>query len=300
MRYIDSGTNYVRITTEFWQTTSIKPIMPLAILHKLVLERTTKRMPKWQFRLASDIVVQIQPKVRLKGSGRSGFECVAFFNSGVEIKFLLVMTHPVEPQLWGFRATSAKRPGLTTGDDAMSLQRRLIELLPTVLSTLRTEIMLRPACLICGKRLTDPISQARWIGPECNQSAGALNPYLIKLRPPAPTQIEEEIAIQDAAHNVLEVVLTYDLERDCYTCTADGAPLMRTPHLYIFPCPEAYRRQVAKDSRLPDVLVEFDDWPHYVYPQPDFDDAVVTVGDTVRVIGLSYPEPDFDAMAEQD
>jgi len=32
-----------------------------------------------------------------------------------------------------------------------------------------------------GKKLTDPISQARWIGPECNESASALNPFLIRL-----------------------------------------------------------------------------------------------------------------------
>ena len=51
---------------------------------------------------------------------------------------------------------------------------------------------------------------------------------------------------------------------------------------------------------MPDVLVEFDDWPHYVYPQPGLDTAVMTVGDTVRVTGSTYPEPDFDAMAEQD
>ncbi len=33
------------------------------------------------------------------------------------------------------------------------------------------ELMLRPACLICGKALTDPASMARWIGPECAESA---------------------------------------------------------------------------------------------------------------------------------
>jgi hypothetical protein len=43
---------------------------------------------------------------------------------------------------------------------------------------------------------------------------------------------------------------------------------------------EAYRRQSTEKRELPDVLVEFDDWPHLVYPQPGFADAVVTVGDT--------------------
>jgi len=33
--------------------------------------------------------------------------------------------------------------------------------------TLRPEMMLHPACIYCGKTLTDPASIARWIGPEC-------------------------------------------------------------------------------------------------------------------------------------
>jgi uncharacterized protein YndB with AHSA1/START domain len=30
--------------------------------------------------------------------------------------------------------------------------------------------MFQPACLLCGKALTDPVSMARWIGPECAQA----------------------------------------------------------------------------------------------------------------------------------
>ena len=32
---------------------------------------------------------------------------------------------------------------------------------------LSPQAMLVPACLICGKGLSDPASMARWIGPEC-------------------------------------------------------------------------------------------------------------------------------------
>jgi len=37
--------------------------------------------------------------------------------------------------------------------------------------------MLKPACLMCGKALTDPVSMARWIGPECAGTSSAVVPY---------------------------------------------------------------------------------------------------------------------------
>ena len=42
-----------------------EPIQPISFLAKLreeVLKRSLKRMPKWKFRLASDLVLQLQPK----------------------------------------------------------------------------------------------------------------------------------------------------------------------------------------------------------------------------------------------
>ena len=33
-------------------------------------------------------------------------------------------------------------------------------------------------CLICGKQLTDPVSMARFIGPEC---AGTSSPHILRL-----------------------------------------------------------------------------------------------------------------------
>ena len=36
-----------------------------------------------------------------------------------------------------------------------------------IFTKLAPERMLKPACMICGKGLTDPAGMARWIGPEC-------------------------------------------------------------------------------------------------------------------------------------
>jgi hypothetical protein len=36
-----------------------------------------------------------------------------------------------------------------------------------IFTQLTPERMLKPACMICGKGLTDPASRSRWVGPEC-------------------------------------------------------------------------------------------------------------------------------------
>ena len=45
-----------------FEVESISPISFLAKLREEVLKRSLKRMPKWKFRLASDLVLQLQPK----------------------------------------------------------------------------------------------------------------------------------------------------------------------------------------------------------------------------------------------
>jgi len=46
---------------DFWSDIPINPCPALGKLRTLVIERNEKRMPKWKFRMASDL--QIQPKV---------------------------------------------------------------------------------------------------------------------------------------------------------------------------------------------------------------------------------------------
>ena len=47
-----------------FETETIPPITFLAELREEVLKHSLKRMPKWKFRFAPDIVVQLQPKPR--------------------------------------------------------------------------------------------------------------------------------------------------------------------------------------------------------------------------------------------
>jgi hypothetical protein len=55
----------------------------------------------------------------------------------------------------------------TGGPDALvALKEQLVASLPR-LNRLMPALMFQANCLLCGKSLTDPVSMARWIGPEC-------------------------------------------------------------------------------------------------------------------------------------
>ena len=61
-----------------WEPCSVAPISTLANLRDAVLERSEKRSPKWKFRLAPDLILQVQPKA----ATRCRFECVAVMCEG--------------------------------------------------------------------------------------------------------------------------------------------------------------------------------------------------------------------------
>src|ERR1700745_3219578 len=55
----------MRLRRELWKTPiPMAPIASLRTLRNAVLEWTTKRTPKWQFKLPSEMVVSLQPKIR--------------------------------------------------------------------------------------------------------------------------------------------------------------------------------------------------------------------------------------------
>jgi hypothetical protein len=67
--------------------------------------------------------------------------------------------------------TTFTRWNLRPLDQMQALKTRLVTALPA-LQGLNTTFMFQPACLLCGKGLTDPVSMARWIGPECAHHCG--------------------------------------------------------------------------------------------------------------------------------
>ena len=183
----------------------ISPISFLAKLREEVLKRSLKRMPKWKFRLASDLVLQLQPKptVLLSEAATARglkpklqhFEGTAVMTENVTSAVFKQLPHrPCPPwwQLkfdlfalapdadWTFKPAGGRWQGGAdrAGVDAIA-QRLLAKFRAGFLDGSTPVEVLSPNCVICGKHLTDPASMARWIGPECAGTASLHVPFVI-------------------------------------------------------------------------------------------------------------------------
>ena len=180
-----------------WTPISIAPMPMLAYLRDCVTSRTTKRMPKWKFRLAPDIVTQVQPRpgsfaAMFQGKAVVHDEAGADLFDGrrpldswlIEFKLFVTLNDGADFSDDGDWYLKPTRVGFRTGhphNDIFQVRDRLVGALPIAFERLRPETMLKPACLFCGKRLTDPVSMARWIGPECAGTASAITPFTVDL-----------------------------------------------------------------------------------------------------------------------
>jgi len=171
--------------TEFWKRMPIEKIPFLDELRTIVLQHSAQRCPKWKFRFADDLVMQIQPRP----TESEIFYCVAvqgtdipeaiFKLNSTEVRNLenialleftvLAVLSPLPP--WRFTPSRLRfRPIRPRDDDryqaGIQFKHRVLSALqqPDSFDAVK---MFQPSCLICSKRLTDPISMARWIGPEC-------------------------------------------------------------------------------------------------------------------------------------
>jgi hypothetical protein len=177
----------------FWAPVPLPPIPFLQSLYDLVLARSEKRMPKWKFRLGPDLLLEIQPK--LTRTGRR-FELSALQCEGASAALLnkprseigqpwtsllgaIVDTGATE---WMLKFTYVSSHG---GDRAAYPVARQT-LRESVLARFRDgrfyrfdpQMLLGSHCLCCGKALTDPVSQARFIGPECAGTASVRIPWI--------------------------------------------------------------------------------------------------------------------------
>ena len=194
---MEGGAEMSKLDCAIWTPVAIAPMPMLAYLRACVASRTTKRMPKWKFRVAADVVAHIQPR---PGSFAPSFNCKAVVHdeAGADlfdgrrpldswmIEFILSVTRNEGTDFsgdgqWFIKAT---RVGFRIGyphNDIFTVRDRLIETMPVAFERLRPEMMLQPACLFCGKPLTDPVSMARWIGPDCAGTTAAITPFTINL-----------------------------------------------------------------------------------------------------------------------
>jgi hypothetical protein len=188
-----------------FEVETIPSVSFLAELREEVLNHSLKRMPKWKFRVAPDLIMQLQPKPTVMPSALAitrgfkpqlqRFEGVAVMTENVkgdalkhlpkrpcppwwQIKFEL---YALEPNAaWTFSRTSGywQRGADTSG--VSTLARRIITAFRAGLFGAGMPAqMLSHNCVFCGKGLTDPASMARWIGPECAGTSTLRVPFTI-------------------------------------------------------------------------------------------------------------------------
>jgi hypothetical protein len=171
----------------------IKPAPMLAELRQIVLTRSEKRSPKWKFQLAPDLVVQIQGKLTLK---LLKFEGRAIGCEGANLQTLLGKSAKIDrphwtlgfrieadtPDAWMLKPNSAGWGRTQDRSGIFNLRDRIIAAFREGrFDRLNPDILLGSHCLCCGKGLTDPVSQARKIGPECWGSASEQLPFVLRL-----------------------------------------------------------------------------------------------------------------------
>jgi Family of unknown function (DUF6011) len=178
----------------FWESTPIAPIPFLAELREMILEQGHPHMPKWKFLFAKDFAIQLQPQARLfsglalqgPAPARVWFEDRKTWPPEALALTFWISADKTEQQ-WKFNPRRMRwvRPPARLVGDCLAFRQRVLEALPaTQLGGASPTTLLSPHCLICGRHLTDPVSEARMIGPEC---AGR-HPSIPVIRVPEPVR----------------------------------------------------------------------------------------------------------------
>ncbi len=162
---------------DFWSPVEIQPNQCLKSLRDLILNvpDPPKRFPIWKFKPSDDLAYQIQPK----DSARLLFDCQVL-EGGVtlecfkdelirEARYVRRMRFQILARPDGEWMLQPK--GVSA--HATHLKYRVLKELPEMY--VDREVLFSLNCLVCGKGLTDAVSIARMIGPECYTKFGGKN-----------------------------------------------------------------------------------------------------------------------------
>jgi hypothetical protein len=182
------------MNAERWLPINIRALPLLQQLNDWVIKQNEKRLPKWKFRFAPDFAIQIHP--RITRAYDMLFECLALQTENLTVDLFTEPSRLRKRQqqyykvsfelrvcggAWTFKYRAGRWARGGTLEVFDTVRQRAIDVLkPERFSDLNLEMMLWPHCLCCGKGLTDPVSIARWIGPECWGSASTNLPHIFK------------------------------------------------------------------------------------------------------------------------
>ena len=171
--------------SDFWTRSPMERIPFLVELRQLVLEQSNTRMPKWRLLYAPDLAIEIHPRPEfaLMQRGEPMFKWSAMHGGpgGERPDEGWISTPTLRPPgavvlkgtiylrdtAWWFNPRRLWQRDETSEALFTFRQRVFAALQGTQLGGASATSLLSPHCLICGRGLTDPVSEARMIGPEC-------------------------------------------------------------------------------------------------------------------------------------
>jgi hypothetical protein len=180
----------------------------LVELREMILEQSNTRMPKWRVKYSSDLAAVIQPRPEfavMKGdpvflwiAAQGEHPAATWFEKPPAGVKMMKGAIRLRDTAWSFRPRAFWAPWAggewrwhstrwRPVDPAamLAFRDRILDALQhTHLGGESATTLLSPACMICGRRLTDPVSEARRIGPEC---AGR-HPSIPVIRVPEPVR----------------------------------------------------------------------------------------------------------------
>jgi hypothetical protein len=175
----------------------IRPVSFLEELRGEVLKRSDKRMPKWKFRIAPDLLMMVQPQTKVVNYEK---DLQLFVGNALQTegatKEMLEGKQGIKPpywhskfsintplaaqDAWNVSQTGWRRSGGAGQDGTDRLEQRVIATFRDgFFDQLTVSPLLSDHCLICGKALTDPASMARFIGPECAGTSTIRVPWVV-------------------------------------------------------------------------------------------------------------------------
>jgi hypothetical protein len=99
----------------FWSQFEISAMPMLSALRQAVLARSTKRMPKWKFRVAPDVVLQIQPQPDTQAEEfATAYDCRAMIQEGADGGLFTDKHRPSDCWLIDFRLMERPIPEAPT------------------------------------------------------------------------------------------------------------------------------------------------------------------------------------------
>ena len=184
-----------RLPSEFWYPDKIAPIPLLQQLNDWVIARNERRLPKWKFKFAADLTVQIQPKITR--AHFILFECVALRTIDVLVQLftkpasLRAHPHPYwrinfnlygeekDASRWWLKPFGAKRGKLCLVSEFIDLRLRLVEELRPERLALTADSNAVAVLLVLRQgvgrsRLTSKMDRPRMLGQRLNQSPSHL------------------------------------------------------------------------------------------------------------------------------